>query len=568
MSNNNSAHSVSVVTPAHSRHVAAALILLFFVALAPILPQPSTYHDDERFYTDAAIIMTQDGDYITPYYPDGEIRSKKPVIIYWVLVLSYKLLGINFFSSRFPFLIAGCLTLWITYKTALLLFKREEVALTALAVMLANMTLFTSSLRSTTDILLALFTSVSLYGFMQILFTDDRRARCYWAAYMGAALAVETKGILGILPVCFAFAFCAVHPLRFRLWRRLIHVRIIAVSVLVAISWFILLVLMNGPDALWGFFIDQVGKRFTGSKYYILVNIGNYTWGLVRHFLPWTLLIAIALFIDRRRIGSFFRTYRLETVFLGGWYLLLLVLFLSGNINRTRYLLPAYPGIAILAAGLMLHFEEEEQRFSRAAGWLFRAMLIVGGVAALLLIPLGTMIDLRIVVCGALLAAISFCFLRFALRKRSIPVLVGMGVYLLLVFAAAEGLVKPVFSVSPAPAFWNCLKGEARNGVRHVATAWVDDQYAGQLRVLSHAQLDVESNFEGSLPPDILQRPVLILSEKAKAALDLSGYTVRQCGHIYRNLTPADVLEIMREGNNRESESRVRMQYYVALKKE
>src|SRR5208337_2865810 len=93
----------------------AILIIIFFFAFLPLLPSTVKYHGDEMFYTDPAIRMVQTGDYFTPYYYDGTLQLRKPIITYWAVVASYKIFGINLFSSRIPFLIAGCLIIWFTY---------------------------------------------------------------------------------------------------------------------------------------------------------------------------------------------------------------------------------------------------------------------------------------------------------------------------------------------------------------------------------------------------------------------------------------------------------------------
>ena len=105
------------------------LVLLFFGALLPTLPEVARYHGDERYYTDAAITMVQSGDYLTPRYADGTERFKKPLLTYWILCASYKLFGISVFSSRLPFLLAGCGVLWLTWRLGRTLFVTTGPAL-------------------------------------------------------------------------------------------------------------------------------------------------------------------------------------------------------------------------------------------------------------------------------------------------------------------------------------------------------------------------------------------------------------------------------------------------------
>ena len=57
---------------------------------------------------------------------------------------------------------------------------------------------FTISIRSTPDVLLSLFVLLSLWGFARILFEGNRSWSSYALAWVGAGLAVQTKGLLGI----------------------------------------------------------------------------------------------------------------------------------------------------------------------------------------------------------------------------------------------------------------------------------------------------------------------------------------------------------------------------------
>ncbi len=190
------------------------LILIFFFAFLAILPSTARYRGDEQFYTDAAIRMVQTGDYFTPYFGrtgyfyDEIPYLQKPIFTFWALAASYKIFGINLFSSRIPFLIAGCLIILLTYKLSLLFFRRKEWALIAAAVIASNFTLFHVSVRSTPDTFFCLFISISLYGFAHLIFNRDQRLINYIFAYVGAGLAVATHGIWGVLPVVFSFLFC------------------------------------------------------------------------------------------------------------------------------------------------------------------------------------------------------------------------------------------------------------------------------------------------------------------------------------------------------------------------
>ena len=54
---------------------------------------------DEPFYAETAKEMLKRGEWLTPRI-FGEPQFEKPPLYYWLIILSYKLFGINEFASR------------------------------------------------------------------------------------------------------------------------------------------------------------------------------------------------------------------------------------------------------------------------------------------------------------------------------------------------------------------------------------------------------------------------------------------------------------------------------------
>lgn len=136
--------------------------------------------------------MRQTGDYLTPHRPDGTPRFEKPLLTYWVLVMSYAVLGVNTIATRLPFLLAGCGVLWLTYRLALHFIQDPSVGLLSAAILVAHPVMFLSSIRSLPDILLTFFLLLSVDGLLSLIAEQRRDGSAYWAAYLGTGLAVAT----------------------------------------------------------------------------------------------------------------------------------------------------------------------------------------------------------------------------------------------------------------------------------------------------------------------------------------------------------------------------------------
>ncbi len=57
--------------------------------------------ETEPLFAEAARQMTVTGDWITPYF-NGETRFDKPPLIYWLMAIAYRLVGVNEWGARLP----------------------------------------------------------------------------------------------------------------------------------------------------------------------------------------------------------------------------------------------------------------------------------------------------------------------------------------------------------------------------------------------------------------------------------------------------------------------------------
>ena len=483
------------------RHQLGVFLLLLGLALGPILPRLSRFHGDECLYTDAAIRMVQTGDYWTPRYPDGSVRFLKPILSYWTLAASYHLLGISYFSSRLPFLLAAGAIVGLTYRLALRLPGGPPAALLAALIIGSNTQFFALALRSTPDALLCLFVLMSLLGFARLLFAADRSFAAFFLAYGGAGLAVQTKGLLGLCPVGFAFLFAAVSGLPSARPRDLIEGRAIGIGMAIALFWYVVVFVQHGRPVLAQFFSDQVTAKVAFNPLSCLSNFGVYLLAVLRHFLPWTALLLAGLIVCRPAVAGFCRQYRRESLFLAGWFLVLAVLFSFGNARRTRYLAAAYPLLAILLAGALTRCLEVE-RFQKVFSTLLHGLVPVLAALGLFLGFEALRLDPRLALGAGILLATALG-LHLVARKRlaslSSLALAGLCV---VVFGIVENLWRPLLSVVPATGFAARLQKLNPPGGRVYAWNPVSS-YPNQIRVLSggRLQVDVLETLPGVLPP-------------------------------------------------------------------
>ena len=540
-----------------------AVVALFFLCLVPILSDVATYHIDENFYTNAAIRMVQTGEYLTPHRFDGLERFNKPILAYWVAAASYKLLGIDFFSSRIPFLLAACLLIPLVCKMTRSLFQSDEAGIAAAVVLVSNIQVLTLATRATPDILLCLFVTLSFYGFTSIIFNRDRRLLTYFCAYTGAALAIETKGALGILPVAYSFLYCYFQRKQGAKPGELVEWRAILVGALVALSWFILMYVAHGMGSLKMFFVDQVGERLEGAQHEILHNLVSYVWALLRHFAPWTVVAAVAFMVDRSAIGAFWRKHREQVVYILGWCVLVVVVFSGGNLMRTRYLLPSYPLLATLLGALVV-WTVQGKKTAWIAQVLPPVMLAAGVIGGLGLAFVGIFIDSGITIGGGLIVLASV--LLFALfRSRRMSAVVAAGLFMVLVYSAVRIFIDPGFSPATEKAVTHRLLELAPDGAG-VAAIDIAPSLYNKVHVLSGGVIEPALVPPDAAPESIAPFKVVIIPGGLRGKFSPEKYRMEECTYIRGRWTWHDVWAAVTSNGAANVLTRLEKPYYIAVR--
>src|SRR5438876_10836615 len=102
------------MTPA--RHLPNLVLLLCLAALLFFLGLGSlglTDRDEGR-NAEAGREMFETGDWISPTF-NYEPRYAKPVFLYWLMSLSYRLFGVNEFAARLPSALFGVALILLQY---------------------------------------------------------------------------------------------------------------------------------------------------------------------------------------------------------------------------------------------------------------------------------------------------------------------------------------------------------------------------------------------------------------------------------------------------------------------
>lgn len=346
------------------------VMIAFVVLVAPFALSFHMHYPDEMYYTDAAVKMLQNGDYLTTYLGSGELRFKKPIGTYWTVLAGFKLFGVTPFASRFFFLIAGALTIGFTYWAAKVLFEEKKIAGLSALIIASNPVLIFSATRSIPDVLLVLAMTASAVGFAGLIrFGDTTPKKYLWILYISLALAFEIKGLPAAALGGIGLIYLLLNPWKKISFKTLFHFPSILVSVIIALFWFVAMWKIHGPTYLDSFLEDQVGRR-VASRYLLIIQNGFLALGiLILIFTPWV------LFAFSKAKNSISSARKEDPVFF--WFAILWGLAILGMGAMTskfyeRYLLPVAPVLAILLAWILVKAEFESRRTGlKITSWFF-----------------------------------------------------------------------------------------------------------------------------------------------------------------------------------------------------
>src|SRR5262245_18733495 len=180
--------------------VAAALGLLLLLQT-----RATTLWDrDEPRFAQAAVEMLQSGQYLLPTFNE-ELRTQKPVLVYWLMTISIRLFGKTEFAVRCWSPIAMSLAALATFAIGRRLWS-ARVGLLAMVMLVLNPLAIIEGQAATTDAVLLACVTIALALIVRALYSPPHLTSCL---LLGTALGAGllTKGPVAlIVPIAVAIA--------------------------------------------------------------------------------------------------------------------------------------------------------------------------------------------------------------------------------------------------------------------------------------------------------------------------------------------------------------------------
>ncbi|MEG4148754.1 glycosyltransferase family 39 protein [Microcoleus sp. Pol12B5] len=362
--------------------------------------------ETEPLFAEAARQMTVTGDWITPYF-NGETRFDKPPLIYWLMAVAYRTLGVNEWAVRLPSALCAigltCLGFYTlskeegssatrTVRDLTDVRKQEEVRWKpeeetennnsqlktprlpiffstpwiGAALIALNPQTIAWGRTGVSDMLLVSCMCSALLAFFLGYTLEEQREKAefstvsasrfpnkwYLTFYVLIALAILAKGPVGIVVPALIVGSFGLYLGNFRqLWREMRPVSGILIILAIALPWYIFVILDNGQTYIDSFFGYHNFQRFTG-----VVNKHSAPWYfyffvVLVGFAPWSIYLPVAIARTRFWQRSYWRRQPRSaqlSLFALFWFGCIFGFFTIAVTKLPSYVLPLIPAAAIL----------------------------------------------------------------------------------------------------------------------------------------------------------------------------------------------------------------------------
>ncbi|CAJ0719953.1 Undecaprenyl phosphate-alpha-4-amino-4-deoxy-L-arabinose arabinosyl transferase [Ralstonia edaphis] len=332
---------------------------------------------DEGRYAEIAREMFVSGDWVTIRYNALKYFEKPPLQM-WGTALAYTLFGIGDWQARLFTALSGIVGIVFTMLAAARWWGRRTAVISGLVLVSAPLWNVGSHFNSL-DMGVAGCMTMALGALLLAQHPDATRAQqrgWMWACWASMAMAVLSKGLIGVVLPGFVLVVYTLVARDWALWKRLHLVTGLIIFFAVGAPWFVLISLRN-PEFAWFFFVHEHFQRFTSTVHNRNAPLWYFVPLLVAGFLPWLAQLPGAARLTMARAETASNGFR-PTLVLGLWAVLIFAFFSISDSKLPGYIFPIIPALAILASLVL------EQTSERAWRWQLRAFLALAlaGLAA------------------------------------------------------------------------------------------------------------------------------------------------------------------------------------------
>lgn len=326
---------------------------------------------DEGYYAKVAQDMFKSGNWLYLTYADQPFLLKPPLII-WLINISYHLIGINEFSTRFLCAFLTALGVPLLYLVGKNIFHKPLPAIFSSLVYLTLLPMVRHGRLGMIDGIINTFLIFSIFCLVK------SKKQPIWAIGFGIGLGLIalSKGILvlalgGILGIYILWDSPKLLLKNSILWLGLL------IGFLPIISWYYLQINYYGEQFIQVHFLQQNFDRLStavegnsGSPWYYFLE-------LIKYSLPWLLFLPGGLILACKQ-----RQHSWAKLTLSGLIIFLLIITIMGT-KLPWYIMPIYPFFALTIGYYLFSLYEKEKYYPKGLGYSFLfigTLVMVGSI--------------------------------------------------------------------------------------------------------------------------------------------------------------------------------------------
>lgn len=328
-----------------TRRAALLVLIVFAVLWFGNLDYRKLVRPDEGRYSEIPREMAVTGDWLTPRL-NGIKYFEKPPLQYWATAAAYDAFGEHEWTVRLWPAITGFAGVLLVCLIGTAVFGPTAGLYSGVVAATSMGYMFVAHI-ATLDMGFTLFMTLAMAGMLLGLSETTppgHRTRWIYAAWIGMALAVLSKGLAGIvLPLFVAGLYVLLHR-DFTVIKRLRPVSGSLLFLAIAAPWFIAVSVAN-PEFPSFFFIHEHFARFLTKVHKRAAPWWYFIPILVLGILPWLLAMLQSFAAVWRRNAA--RRFH-EARFLALWAVAIFLFFSASSSKLPSYILPIFPALALL----------------------------------------------------------------------------------------------------------------------------------------------------------------------------------------------------------------------------
>jgi 4-amino-4-deoxy-L-arabinose transferase-like glycosyltransferase len=295
-------------------------------------------HDFLR-HAEIAREMIRSGDWIVPRF-NGEIYVHKPPFLFWLIALPSSIYGsVTPFLARLPAAFFAWIGALVVYLWGRKIWGEDRDGLIGAGILISSYLYFHQGRIARSDMVFSILILLSLYSFY-LSYQREKRYGFSILCCVFMAMAGLTKGPIGVI---FPILIIVLFLLRQRKLRLLVQKEFL-LGYLVAIFLFSLWMIPFIHRVTWDSALSVWQETRILTRQAPFYVYGHRIWA---NFAPWSIFLPFLIVYYWKKAKS------RDEEFLILWFISLFVILTIFPVRNSRYLLPAFPALALLMGGFL-----------------------------------------------------------------------------------------------------------------------------------------------------------------------------------------------------------------------